>query len=90
MNLVVAYDIPNDRRRTRVFKVLKNFGQWMQFSVFECHVTERDLVELRHRLDEEIDPKEDSIRIYRLCDACMRSVERIGGEPVRDGGPIIL
>src|SRR5579885_1454026 len=30
---VVAYDIPDNKRRTRVHKLLKGFGQWTEFSL---------------------------------------------------------
>ena len=36
---VVAYDIQNDKRRTKVHKVLKGFGEWTEFSPFECFLT---------------------------------------------------
>ena len=90
MIVIVSYDIPDDRRRTRVWKLLKNFGQWMQFSLFECDVTAKDMVELRHRLMQIIKPEDDSIRIYPLCEACLKNVERIGGVTLHGDGPIIL
>ena len=48
---VVAYDISSDRRRTKVHKTLCGFGKWTQYSLFECHLTEKELVALRGRLD---------------------------------------
>ncbi len=39
---VVAYDIPDDKRRTRVHKILKGFGQWTEFSLFECFLTKKE------------------------------------------------
>ncbi|HJT59212.1 MAG TPA: CRISPR-associated endonuclease Cas2, partial [Ktedonobacteraceae bacterium] len=33
---VIAYDIPDDRRRTRIHKTLLGFGKWTQYSLFEC------------------------------------------------------
>src|SRR6266704_1247844 len=33
---VVAYDIPDDRRRTKVHQILMGFGKWTQYSLFEC------------------------------------------------------
>lgn len=83
---VIAYDIPDDRRRTRIHKILRGFGRWTQYSVFECHLTDKQLVLLRARLDRHIKPGEDSVRIYQLCSSCMRKVETIGSpkpEPER-------
>ena len=31
---VIAYDIPSDKRRTKVHKLLCGFGQWTQYSLF--------------------------------------------------------
>jgi CRISPR-associated protein Cas2 len=84
MHLVISYDIPEDKRRTRVHKILKSYGQWMQYSVFECDLTETQYAKMRARLDRAIVPEEDSIRFYFLCACCHNKVERIGGENVLD------
>lgn len=84
MFVVVSYDIPEDKRRTKVHKVLKSYGQWMQYSVFECNLTNTQYAKLRSRLGKLIKPQEDSIRFYFLCGCCQGKVERIGGEEVRD------
>ena len=76
---VVAYDIPNDRRRTRVLKTLRGFGQWTQFSVFECFLSAKELVLLHERLHKQIRPDEDSVRFYPLCQTCCGKVETVGG-----------
>lgn len=84
MHVVVAYDIPDDKRRTRIHKALKSYGQWMQFSLFECVLTEIEYAKLRARLAKIIKPDQDSIRFYFLCACCQGKVERIGGIAVRD------
>jgi CRISPR-associated protein Cas2 len=84
-NLVVSYDIPDDKRRTKVHKMLKSYGQWMQYSLFECHdLTDAQYAKMRVRLDKLIKPDEDSVRFYFLCGCCIGKVERVGGEQVRD------
>lgn len=82
--MVISYDISEDKRRTKIHSLLKSYGQWMQYSVFECDVTETQYAHLRARLSKMIKPEEDSIRFYFLCACCERKVERIGGEEVRD------
>jgi CRISPR-associated protein Cas2 len=84
MNVVITYDIPEDKRRTKIHKILKSYGQWMQFSVFECNLTDTEFARLRSRLNKLIRPEQDSIRFYFLCACCQNKVERIGGEEVRD------
>lgn len=77
---VIAYDIPSDRRRTKVHKVLCGFGQWTQFSLFECYLTDKEYVSLHAKLDKLLTPEEDSVRFYSLCAACEAKVETIGSE----------
>ena len=91
MFVVISYDVRDDKRRNRIFKALKNFGQWMQYSVFECELDRANLLRLKDRLDHWIEPeKEDSIRFYFLCENCKRQVERIGGEKPREEGTVIV
>ena len=84
MNVVITYDISEDKRRTKIHKILKSYGQWMQFSVFECNLTDTEFARLRLRLNKLIKPEQDSIRFYFLCACCQKKVERIGGEQIRD------
>ena len=78
MLILVSYDVPDDRRRTRLAHTLKDFGERVQYSVFECHLDERAQQTLRERLARLIDPEEDSLRIYRLCKECDRLLEVLG------------
>lgn len=84
MLYVIAYDIPDDRRRTKVHKALCGFGEWTQYSLFECFLDARELVRLRARLQAVLQPDEDSVRIYPLCAACRAGVETVGGQPPKE------
>lgn len=84
MYVVVTYDIPEDKRRTKIHSILKSYGQWMQYSVFECSLSDTQYAKMRSRLSKVIKPDQDSIRFYFLCGCCQGKVERIGGEPIRD------
>lgn len=77
---VIAYDIPNDRRRAKVHKTLCGFGEWTQYSLFECHLTDRERVALRGKLDRLLKPEEDSVRFYHICAACVAKAETVGSE----------
>lgn len=82
---VVSYDIPNDRRRTRVHSALTGYGTWVQYSVFECFLDKKQRMKLEARLLKEIHHKEDTIRIYGLCAACHPKVEILGsGDPPQE------
>lgn len=81
---VVAYDIPDDKRRTKVHKLLLGYGKWTQYSLFECFLTRKQFVLLRSKLSEHLIATEDSVRFYPLCAACVSKVETIGGAPPAD------
>lgn len=76
---VIAYDIPDDKRRTRVHKLLSGFGRWTQYSLFECFLTKKELVLLRSKLAEHLEAAQDSVRFYPLCASCLGKVETVGG-----------
>jgi len=75
MLIVVSYDVQNDRRRTRLAHALKDFGQRVQYSVFEARLKAEQLDTLRQRIETLIDPAEDKVRVYRLCAECSEQVE---------------
>jgi len=82
---VVAYDISSDRRRTKVHRILSGFGQWTQFSLFECYLTEKEHLTLQAKLDKVLDEAQDRVRFYSLCEACLKKVETVGMEqPAED------
>ncbi len=75
---VVSYDIPDDRRRTKVHSILTGFGTWVQYSVFECFLDQKQRILLEARLLKHIHQREDTIRLYGLCGACTKKVEVLG------------
>jgi len=78
MFVVVSYDIPDDRRRTRVCNLLKNYGAHVQYSVFECNLKEKDYAAMRKRLERLIAEEEDNVRFYFLCREDVKRVRWIG------------
>jgi len=63
---IVTYDISDDRRRNEVYRTMLGHGDWAQFSVFFCELSERELVELRTRLRACIHATQDQILIVDL------------------------
>ncbi len=87
---VVAYDISSDKRRTRVHKTLKGFGRWTEYSLFECFLTKKELLQMRARLDKHLDVETDRVRIYTICEGCLGKVETLGiPEPKEDTSYLI-
>lgn len=90
MLYVVAYDIPDDKRRTKVHRLLCGYGGWTQFSLFECWLTRRQLLELRAKLAPHLREERDSVRLYPLCGSCQGSVITVGGRQPQDPVAVIL
>ena len=85
MFVVITYDIADDRRRLHVSEELENFGSRVNFSVFECHLDSDTLLEIKGRLAKVIEPAEDNVRYYVLCDGCVKKIEIQGkGEITRN------
>ena len=84
MCYVIAYDIPSDKRRKKIHKLLQGYGKWTQYSVFECFLTGKQMVLLRARLEEYLIEEEDSVRFYPLCASCVSKVKTVGGAPPAD------
>jgi len=63
---LISYDIADPKRLRLVFKFLKGFGDHLQFSVFECQLTARDLVQCRAGLQAIIHHKEDQVLFVNL------------------------
>jgi CRISPR-associated protein Cas2 len=76
--LVMVYDIPNDKRRAKVAKLLESLGERVQYSVFELYLTRPELERLIKRMRKIIAEKEDSIRIYDLCETCRGKITWLG------------
>ena len=95
MMVLVTYDVSTagdgPRRLRRVMKAARDFGQRVQYSVFECEVDPAQWAALRARLIAEIDPSCDSLRFYILGANWQRRVEHVGAKAVRDlSGPLII
>jgi CRISPR-associated protein Cas2 len=83
--VVVVYDIPSDRVRTRVCNELKSYGSHVQLSVFECVLSEGKYLEMKESLEEIIEGEAALVRFYKMCSACVERSELIGdGEFAHD------
>jgi CRISPR-associated protein Cas2 len=78
---VVAYDIPDDKRRKKVSDLLEGYGKRVQYSVFECMLTQAKYDELCSRLKKQVKLKEDSVRFYPLSRHTLGQVQTWGVGP---------
>jgi CRISPR-associated protein Cas2 len=96
MMVLVTYDVSTEtqagrRRLRRVARLCRNYGQRVQFSVFECSVDPAQFTKLKASLLEEIDPAVDSLRFYFLGSNWRSRVEHAGAKPSIDpDGPLIV
>lgn len=63
---IVAYDICDARRLRRVFKTCKNYGEHLQYSVFECDLDDQERAEMENKLGDLIKHDEDQVLFIRL------------------------
>lgn len=87
MFTIICYDIVNDKRRTKVMKLLKGYGTRVQYSVFECYLSTQELAKLGRLLHTLIDLKTDSVRCYRLDTLAVQRIQIVGiGQITADEG----
>jgi CRISPR-associated protein Cas2 len=63
---IVTYDVADQKRWRRVFRVMKGRGEWLQLSVFQCRLSRRSMVELRTALAEIVKQDEDHVLFLDL------------------------
>lgn len=96
MLVLVTYDVSlikpgGAKRLRRVAKACQDFGQRVQFSVFEIELDPAQWAALKARLEKLIDPEQDSLRYYYLGANWRRRVEHVGTKAAADlGGPLIV
>ena len=96
MMVLITYDVSTEtdggkRRLRRVARACQDFGQRVQYSVFECEVDPAQWVKLRARLLKEIDATTDSLRFYQLGANWRPRVEHVGAKSALDlDGPLVF
>ncbi|NKF21494.1 CRISPR-associated endonuclease Cas2 [Solimonas marina] len=96
MMVLVSYDVTTvdtagKRRLRRVARACQDYGQRVQFSVFEIEVEPAQWTALKQRLVDTIDPDADSLRFYYLGANWERRIEHVGAKPATDfNGPLIF
>jgi len=96
MMVLVSYDVATSeangtRRLRRVSRACQDYGQRVQYSVFEIEVDPSQWTQLRTRLLKEIDPERDSLRFYFLGSNWKRRIEHVGTKAALDlNGPLVF
>jgi len=66
ISYLVCYDIADEKRLRKVFQIMRNYGDHLQYSVFECQWTATDLVRCRAELGAVIHHDEDQVLFVSL------------------------
>lgn len=75
--VLISYDISDDGNRSKVANILSDYGTRVQYSVFESRVDLKTLEKLIEKL-KDFPERDDSIRIYQICDACIKKAVLLG------------
>lgn len=91
---LISYDITDNRIRGKIAKELSGYGQRVQYSVFECRITEQQYKELYQKLVILMQEEEEgNIRIYNICGKCEQKLSTVGiesREMALDKGELII
>jgi CRISPR-associated protein Cas2 len=81
MLVVVVYDIPDDRRRTKLADFLEGYGRRVQYSVFECFLSLQEMKDLHQKVRKKVNEEEDNVRFYWLSEQGVSRSLAIGSPP---------
>jgi CRISPR-associated protein Cas2 len=94
MLFVVSYDMPStkggNRRRAAVARYLEGIGLRVQLSVFELDLPPEKMPAVYRDIEQRIEPKEDTVRIYTICAACAERVVRVGTPAVCEHAALLV
>ncbi len=92
-SFIVCYDICDPKRLRQVFKIMRGWGDHLQYSVFECQLTKMDAARLRSQLSDVIHHTEDQVLFVNLGPAKGRGdrvISAIGKPYVTIDAPLIV
>lgn len=76
--VIVCYDISKTKIRNKIIELLETYGVRVNYSVFECNLSKRQLTGLKEDCNKLIQPKTDRILIYVQCLNCLVKMEKLG------------
>jgi len=79
MFVIIVYDVSVDRV-SKVCTYLRRYLNWVQNSVFEGNVTDKQWAEIQHGLKRLTEDAEDSVRMYTFRTQDAVEVSMIGRE----------
>ncbi len=70
---LICYDIRDQKRWRKAYRLLEGYGERIQFSIFRCWLSQRTREKLRWEL-EQILTKEDALLLIRLSHQCVTGI----------------
>jgi CRISPR-associated protein Cas2 len=81
MLVLVVYDIPDNKRRTKLSDFLEGHGRRVQESVFECFLSLEEMRKLHQQVKRRVKPEEDNVRFYWISAEAVSRILTIGSDP---------
>jgi CRISPR-associated protein Cas2 len=78
MLTLVVYDIPDNRRRYKLSKLLEGHGRRVQESVFECFLNPLEMERLYQQVVSRLNQEEDNVRFYWIPPKAVAKTKTIG------------
>lgn len=78
MFVLVAYDIAEPRRLQRIAKIMEDYGDRVQYSIFEMDVDQATFREMRQRTEKVLDEEQDGVKYFFLCERCAGRLDVVG------------
>lgn len=80
MLVVVIYDIPDNRRRTKLATFLEGYGRRVQKSAFECFLGLAEMKALYGKVQQRVKPEVDNVRFYWIASDAVPRTLTIGSD----------
>jgi CRISPR-associated protein Cas2 len=72
--VVICYDIQDDRKREKIARLLERHGQRSNYSVFECMLTDTQLIALQDKINKRLNKAFDRVVYYTICVNCFTRI----------------
>jgi CRISPR-associated protein Cas2 len=84
MLVLVVYDVPDNKRRTKLANFLEGYGRRVQYSVFECFLSLAEMKALHDKVQKRIKEDEDNVRFYWIPKDAVPRTLTLGSTPPRE------